>query len=131
MSRLSGFAGILVTDRRSGTAPSARWPGLRRQSVSDHVADLVAELWIGRQLPGLHGVGLEVERPPDPRDRRLRPPGRGPLRASSAECVCTPLPRGDSKKVLPWESVTYSGFYRLPPEARTVDTLVRPGGASA
>lgn len=45
-----------------------------------------------------------------------------PLRASSAECVCTSLPRGDAKKVLaPGESVTYSGVYRLPADARTVD----------
>ncbi|WP_143226978.1 hypothetical protein [Actinomadura mexicana] len=44
------------------------------------------------------------------------------MRASSAECVCTSLPRADAKKVLnPGDSVTYSGVYRLPPEARTVD----------
>jgi hypothetical protein len=61
---------------------------IRRVQVQpDHVADLVDELRVGRQLPRLVQVGREPKRPPDPRDRRLahasrpghaaRRPGRG------------------------------------------------------
>ncbi len=45
-----------------------------------------------------------------------------PLRASSKECVCMSMSRPDAKGDLnPGESVTYSGVYRLPAEAQTVD----------
>ncbi|MFA1546939.1 OmpA family protein [Actinomadura chokoriensis] len=45
-----------------------------------------------------------------------------PLRASSMECLCTTLLRSDAKQTLdPGESMTFSGVYRLPAQADTVD----------
>jgi hypothetical protein len=42
---------------------------LRRAHVeADDVADLPDELRVGAQLPRLHGVRLQPEGPPDPRD---------------------------------------------------------------
>jgi hypothetical protein len=44
---------------------------------ADDIADLVDELRVGGQLEGVDLVGLEVERPPDPADRRFRQAGLG------------------------------------------------------
>ena len=50
---------------------------VRRIEVKpDHVADLLDELRVLGQLPGVDQVRLEPERPPDPRDRGLVQPGR-------------------------------------------------------
>ena len=43
--------------------------------MPDHVVDLLHEQWVGGQLEGVRPVRLEVERLPDPPDRRLRQPG--------------------------------------------------------
>ena len=51
---------------------------LRRGQVeTDDVTDLVHKQRIGGQLPGLHRMGFQPERPPDPRHRGLVQPGLG------------------------------------------------------
>jgi len=56
--------GLLVDGQDQGV--------FRRGHVqADDVADLVDEQRVRRQLPRLHDVRLEAERPPHPRDRGL------------------------------------------------------------
>ena len=60
----------------------------RVQIQPDDVPDLLDEQRVLGELPVLHAVGLQAERPPHPRDRRLRHAGlarhlaRGPVRAA-------------------------------------------------
>ena len=97
----------------------------RVQVQPDHVAHLLDEERIGRQLERLGQVRLEAERPPDAAHRRLAHPGRaghrprGPVRRMS---------RGGSSKVLTIiASTRSSAIVRGRPSRSSSD---RPSSAS-
>jgi hypothetical protein len=83
----------------------------RVQVQADRVADLVDDLRIGRQLPGLHGVRLEAELRPDPQARKLRQVGGG-RPTSTVRCayrIC-----GDSEGSVQLKAPLLEERYHLP-----------------